>query len=529
MPDILEAFNHSQAAAAASAATSVSSSCVRNLGGDPWELPELKWLDHAEVITAAPATGETLPAADCRPSLATTPEKYPVDGERWSTFASLYPRDRVEGVQFSLQSLGGGASTAGSVSSALMNGRIDMSSRSRELPSSSSQIPPVPSSRAGKRRPDSDFGLEKLSNSERSKPDGIANAAQALASTNNDVSGLLTSSYPPKKRCKTGGAVVARGDGESSGHDLTKGVIEKGSASGTNDQAASPGRDSKKSATPTVSDHEIHIWTERERRKKMNGMFSTLHSLLPHLTSKTISRLAYDVVRELEGQWEKESGENPPALGHPNVPAESSQAFSPLAPSPLECSGATDMDLTTFPADKSTIVDEAINYIQSLEVTMKGLMKRKGEMTNSSSKLVPTSLSRLQALQHGTTEENNVCKVSPTIPTCGETRSSDTASATQGSQAQFQTQCSKNVVLNTCGKDAFISICNPRGRLGLLSQVLFVLESHNLFVNNAHICTSNDTIMYMVHAQSTGGQLVNTDTLNIALQDIVKCPTPHMS
>lgn len=34
------------------------------------------------------------------------------------------------------------------------------------------------------------------------------------------------------------------------------------------------------------SDSEVHIWTERERRKKMRNMFSTLHALLPHLPPK---------------------------------------------------------------------------------------------------------------------------------------------------------------------------------------------------------------------------------------------------
>ena len=34
------------------------------------------------------------------------------------------------------------------------------------------------------------------------------------------------------------------------------------------------------------SDHDIHIWTERERRKKMRNMFSSLHELLPHIPSK---------------------------------------------------------------------------------------------------------------------------------------------------------------------------------------------------------------------------------------------------
>ena len=34
------------------------------------------------------------------------------------------------------------------------------------------------------------------------------------------------------------------------------------------------------------SDHDMHIWTERERRKKMRNMFANLHALIPHLPPK---------------------------------------------------------------------------------------------------------------------------------------------------------------------------------------------------------------------------------------------------
>ncbi|WVZ22790.1 hypothetical protein V8G54_001334 [Vigna mungo] len=64
------------------------------------------------------------------------------------------------------------------------------------------------------------------------------------------------------------------------------------------------------------SDHEMHIWTERERRKKMKNMFASLHALLPHLPSK---------------------------------------------------------------ADKSTVVDEAVSYIKNLERTLEKLQKQKEE------------------------------------------------------------------------------------------------------------------------------------------------------
>ncbi|KAF3791597.1 Transcription factor [Nymphaea thermarum] len=43
-----------------------------------------------------------------------------------------------------------------------------------------------------------------------------------------------------------------------------------------------------KCSMPPVSgsEHEVHIFTERERRKKMRSMFSNLHALLPHLPPK---------------------------------------------------------------------------------------------------------------------------------------------------------------------------------------------------------------------------------------------------
>lgn len=34
------------------------------------------------------------------------------------------------------------------------------------------------------------------------------------------------------------------------------------------------------------SEHEVHILTERERRKKMRNMFTSLHALLPQLPAK---------------------------------------------------------------------------------------------------------------------------------------------------------------------------------------------------------------------------------------------------
>ncbi|WCJ35453.1 basic helix-loop-helix (bHLH) DNA-binding superfamily protein [Euphorbia peplus] len=51
-------------------------------------------------------------------------------------------------------------------------------------------------------------------------------------------------------------------------------------------------------------DHEVHILTERERRKKMRNMFSGLHDLLPHLPPKadksTIVDEAIKCIKDLQ-------------------------------------------------------------------------------------------------------------------------------------------------------------------------------------------------------------------------------------
>ncbi|GJN02834.1 hypothetical protein PR202_ga20221 [Eleusine coracana subsp. coracana] len=48
------------------------------------------------------------------------------------------------------------------------------------------------------------------------------------------------------------------------------------------------GKGKGKGATMEM-DHAMHIWTERERRKKMKNFYSTLHSLLPQLPHKVRS------------------------------------------------------------------------------------------------------------------------------------------------------------------------------------------------------------------------------------------------
>ncbi|CAM6089799.1 unnamed protein product [Calypogeia fissa] len=539
VPDILDAFHQTHASSTANMCNNNSRLRSTSTHVDPWELPELKWLDPAENSNMVDRSSDHISAEPDRfnavhQSLTSlVPEKFSFDsGERWP-FSELYGGDQAAAAnncagavvddscltQFSLQSMvtasaSASASPAASSGSSILTRKIRGMSgsttnisnfaSSRDFPKSaaaagctpldwrndlkSTTVTPTCSSGSHKRsvpsdRPDSDL-TQEISNSGPSTDFKVGAAENFLPGdrlrSSKRESPSSTISFPAGKRkrpLQDGGAIPCSPAGPSS---VQKPSVEKGSGSKSaiKEQSVSPNPEviNKKAAgaaastaAAAASDHEIHIWTERERRKKMNGMFTTLHSLLPHLASK---------------------------------------------------------------ADKSTIVDEAINYIQSLEVTMKGMLKRKCERSKSSGSALqqlPSSLVLLQpASKHHGGDSSMVTvetgdKISPAdISMCGSNGKVSVGST--GDSHKFQTLCSPNIVLNICGSDAFITICSPRGRSGLLCRVLFVMESHRLQVLNAHISTTDDMYLFMLHAQSLDkNQFSNPDMLNITLQDLTNC------
>lgn len=81
-------------------------------------------------------------------------------------------------------------------------------------------------------------------------------------------------------------AMKAPNSSSNSPTDMDKTVAQVGqkrSRKGNNPKS------DKTSGDGGESEHEMHIWTERERRKKMRNMFSGLHALLPQLPAKVIN------------------------------------------------------------------------------------------------------------------------------------------------------------------------------------------------------------------------------------------------
>ncbi|XWS14724.1 hypothetical protein CRYUN_Cryun35bG0033300 [Craigia yunnanensis] len=188
------------------------------------------------------------------------------------------------------------------------------------------------------------------------------------------------------------------------------------------------------------SEHEMHIWTERERRKKMRNMFSSLHALLPQLPAK---------------------------------------------------------------ADKSTIVDEAVTYIKNLQQTLETLQKQKLEKLSIStivdydqSSIITSQVQGPESREAFLTDQeptNNypmIIDVSQAFPA-------------QISPACFQTWFSPNVVINMSGDDAQISVCSPR-KPGILATILYILDKHQLEVVSAHISSDQYRSMYMIHVHAGG-------------------------
>ncbi|OMO74096.1 hypothetical protein CCACVL1_16976 [Corchorus capsularis] len=208
------------------------------------------------------------------------------------------------------------------------------------------------------------------------------------------------------------------------------------------------------------SDHEMHIWTERERRKKMRNMFSNLHALLPQLPPK---------------------------------------------------------------ADKSTIVDEAVNHIKTLQQTLQKLQKQKLERLQLQSGISfgynnePPSMSNLTTTKKQAFESSREAFLADQVSSndqqlnvsaSNNTFSSSISSVSNDHQlfpVSFQTWTSSNVVLNLCGNNqAQISVCSAK-KPGLFTSICYILEKHKIGVISAHVSSSNSNqTMFMIQAHAGG-------------------------
>ncbi|XP_057419727.1 transcription factor bHLH95-like [Lotus japonicus] len=199
-------------------------------------------------------------------------------------------------------------------------------------------------------------------------------------------------------------------------------------------------------------DDEVHMWTERERRKKMRNMFDTLHALLPRLPSKP---------------------------------------------------------------DKSTIIDKAVSYIKTLQQTLEKLEKQKKERLQptviNSQWQQSYDLREGFILDMGSS--NNLS--SAMVGTGSSSNPSISSNLAYVQPMGFQTWSYQNIVLNVIGFEAQFSISTAKKK-STLTTIAFVLEKYKIEVISANIVCNGNTNVYLIIAQAKQDSYLFQDANSVA-------------
>ena len=149
-------------------------------------------------------------------------------------------------------------------------------------------------------------------------------------------------------------------------------------------------------------------------------------------------------------------------------------------------------------------MDEAINYIKTLQHTLQKLQRQKLERLQGAAafgfELQPPLITSQKLSSYNSREafladqgsSNNNLSIN------AATSYSNSLSILQY-PVIFQTWTSSNVVLNICGDEAQISVCSPK-RPGLLTAICYVLEKYKIEVVSAHIISDSNRSIYMIQA-----------------------------
>lgn len=150
-------------------------------------------------------------------------------------------------------------------------------------------------------------------------------------------------------------------------------------------------------------------------------------------------------------------------------------------------------------ADKSTIVDEAVSYIKTLQHTLQKLQRQKLERLQGAMNFSAYEPSLISPPKLTDSREAFLADQASSSNLAITTAKPSNIPSVSKYPVLFQTWTSSNVVLNICGDEAQISICSPK-KPGLFSTICFVLEKHNLEVLSAHISSDSNRSMYMIQA-----------------------------
>ncbi|CAL0330845.1 unnamed protein product [Lupinus luteus] len=233
-----------------------------------------------------------------------------------------------------------------------------------------------------------------------------------------------------------------------SNYDNLGGTKEKLQIQPLNDEEGNEGGNGKnaigegKNEKCNECDNGKIMWSEKERRKKIGNLFATLHDLIPHLPSK---------------------------------------------------------------ANKSTIIDETISYIENLKQTLEKLEKQKKERLESlfTYGVNPSIINSSQWYPNDSTNAKG-----------NSNTSSSTMPSTPTQLVAFETWSSPNLVLNICGNEAQFCIFATK-KPSILTTIALVLEKHQIEVISASILSNGHGNQYTIlaHANGSSYQLSPETTL----------------
>lgn len=173
-------------------------------------------------------------------------------------------------------------------------------------------------------------------------------------------------------------------------------------------------------------------------------------------------------------------------------------------------------------ADKSTIVDEAVSSIKSLEQTLQRLQMKKLQKLqySSASNTTPTTTpfrydpSSSSSPTTLLTPISNHPQILPLGAAAADSYSREPFLVDQISSttpnlphpckdpaAAFDTWSSRNVVLNICGSEAFFTLCCPKDKTGVFTNVCSLFEKYNVEVVFANVSSNVFRSTYMIQAQ----------------------------
>ncbi|RLM73289.1 hypothetical protein C2845_PM15G08320 [Panicum miliaceum] len=310
----------------------------------------------------------------------------------------------------------------------------------------------------------------------------VDSPALLYAGENND-SGSKLASQPEGKSDVAGGEggenVAATG---SSGGALSKTSKKSTSDGGGSHDAvkdapaavADGGKGKGKEVAATeMDDQALHIWTERERRKKMKNMFSTLHALLPQLPEKadksTIVGEAVTYIKSLEGTVQRLEKLKQERMRAQQVAAGAgSSGAAPARPPAPPAAQAP----ATAAATREAVLADMVQSWNAQEALMAELKAAATEVVYAA----------------GTAFDGATPAPAPLPP------------PVPPRAPALQTWSSPNIVVCVAGDNAFINLCTPR-HPGMLTRLFYVLERHRINVVTATVSSTPSHSMFFIQAR----------------------------